>query len=141
MISLWIGSPYLNRFLNQKHLSTIYPTSSWSVQPGMTSKKTENNQTYSQSEIGLLFLSALIGSSLGLLYNTLALCDLTGFPAFELKESIKAINTHRNKSKEGRSCKMKNFFWIPVKYQEVKISLRIQISRSRTSSSCRTSYS
>ena len=113
MIALWIGSPYLNRFLNQKHLLSYF-FMIITTRFILTSKKTKNIQTYSQSEIGLLFLSALIGSSLGLLYNTLALCNLTGLPAFELQESIKTINTHCNKAKEGSSCKMGNCFWISM---------------------------
>ena len=110
----WLYESVVHKQVSKSKASTYYPTSSWSLQPGLTSKKTRISQTYSQSEIGLLFLSALIGSSLGLLYNTLALCNLTGLPAFELQESIKTINTHRNKAKEGSSCKNENCFWISM---------------------------
>ena len=115
----------INRFLNQKHLLFIlllhdHYNQVWQVK----------RQKLSDLKLDFFFLSALIGSSLGLLYNTLALCDLTGLPAFELKESIKTINTHRNKAKEGSSCKIIDFFWISM-------HPFIKNSCSRTSSTCR----
>ena len=125
----------INRFLNQKHLLFILLLHDQYNQVWQVKRQKLSRLTVSL-KLDFFFLSTLIGSSLGLLYNTLALCDLTGLPAFELKESIKTINTHRNKAKEGSSCKMTNFFWISM-HPFIKISLRIQISRSRTSSTCR----
>jgi hypothetical protein len=116
MIALWIGNP--SKQVNQKHLLSCF----FMI---ITTRydKWKRQKKISRLTVSLwywtYFLSALIGSSLGLLYNTLALCDLTRLPAFELKESIKTVNSHRNKSKEWSSCKRENYFWISMLPREV----------------------